>query len=63
MKKTNFLYASLLMAACTFGVQSWTVDDNPAPDPLIVPEGTIYDFAAIPDGGEILSLRLVLFEM
>ena len=46
MKKTNFLYASLMMAACTFGVQSCTVDDNPAPDPTILTEVFTYDFEA-----------------
>lgn len=56
MKKTNFLYASLMMAACTFGVQSCTVDDNPAPDPTILTEVFTYDFEAIPDGTKLGNL-------
>ena len=58
MKKTNFLYASVIMMACAFGIQSCTVEDNPAPqpvqepEPVIVEETFIYDFEAAFNAGE-----------
>ena len=58
MKKTNFLYASAIMMACAFGIQSCTVEDNPAPqpvqepEPVIVEETFIYDFEAAFNAGE-----------
>ena len=55
MKKTNFLYASLMMAACTFGVQSCTVDDNPAPDPTILTEVLTYDFEAAASSQDVYN--------
>lgn len=33
MKKTNFLYASAIMMAMAFGMQSCSIEDNPAPEP------------------------------
>ena len=62
MKKTNFLYASAFMVACSFGVLSCAYEDNPAPqpepepEPVIVEEVTTYDFAAIPDGTKLGNL-------
>ena len=51
MKKTNFFYASALMMACAFGIQSCTVEDNPTGS--YDPAKTVYtyDFAAAADGG------------
>jgi len=65
MKKTNFLYASAIMMAMACGVVSCTVEDNPAPDPVVptepeIPEvkyeSIIYDFAAVPDGTKLGNL-------
>lgn len=66
MKKTNFLYASAFMVACSFGVLSCAYEDNPAPQvepqpepepqPVLVEEVTTYDFAAIPDGTKLGNL-------
>lgn len=58
MKKTNFVYASAIMMAFAFGVQSCTVEDNPAvPTPTPKPEPVYeavftYDFAAVAVAGE-----------
>ena len=52
MKKTNFLYASAIMMACAFGIQSCTVEDNPTGS--YDPAKTVYtyDFAAAFKTGE-----------
>jgi hypothetical protein len=53
MKKTNFLYASLFVAACSVGMMSCSasLEDNPAPQPepgpVFVEEIFTYDFAAV----------------
>lgn len=51
MKKTNFLYASAIMMACAFGIQSCTVEDNPSGS--LDPAKTVYtyDFAAVAAAG------------
>ena len=57
MKKTNFLYASAIIMAMAFGMQSCSVEDNPAGsiDPMKSPvyEAVFtYDFAAAAAAGE-----------
>ena len=58
MKKTNFFYASAIMMACAFGIQSCTVEDNPAsqpetePQPVFVEETFVYDFEAVAEADQ-----------
>jgi len=44
MKKINFFYASALMMACAFGVQSCTVEDNPVGGNNPAKTVYVYDF-------------------
>lgn len=52
MKKTNFFYASAIMMACAFGMQSCSVESNPSGS--IDPAKTVYtyDFEAAFNAGE-----------
>lgn len=47
MKKTNFLYASAIMMACAFGMQSCSVEDNPTGSIDAAKQSFVYDFAAV----------------
>ena len=51
MKKTNFLYASAIMMACAFGMQSCTPEDNPITNGDDF-HAYVYDFAAAAAAGE-----------
>jgi hypothetical protein len=52
MKKTNFFYASAIMMACAFGIQSCTVEDNPSGSYNPAKTVYVYDFAAAFNAGE-----------
>ena len=52
MKKTNFFYASAIMMACAFGIQSCTVEDNPSGSYNPAKTVYVYDFAAAFNVGE-----------
>lgn len=52
MKKTKFLYASAIMMACAFGMQSCSVEDNPAESIDSVKGPYVYDFAAVAEAGQ-----------
>lgn len=52
MKKSNILYASAIMMACAFGMQSCTVEDNPSGSYNPAKTVYTYDFAAAFKAGE-----------
>ena len=52
MKKTNFLYASAIMMACAFGMQSCSVESNPSGSIDAAKTVYVYDFEAAFNVGE-----------
>lgn len=52
MKKTNFLYASAIMMACAFGMQSCSVESNPSGSIDAAKNVYVYDFEAAFNVGE-----------
>ena len=52
MKKTNFFYASAIMMACAFGVQSCSVEDNPSGSIDAAKQSFVYNFEAAAAAGE-----------
>ena len=52
MKKSKIFYASAIMMACAFGIQSCTVEDNPSDSANPAKTVYVYDFAAAFNVGE-----------
>lgn len=52
MKKTNLFYASAIMMACAFGMQSCSVEGNPSGSIDAAKQSYVYDFAAVANAGQ-----------